>query len=141
MKPLEGVKVVELTTYFAAPMCGRVLADWGAEVIKIEGPKGDPYRVAYKGQGTPQFEEGCPSYDLENSNKKFVCLDGKTEEGRTAILKLISQCDVFITNNRPQAMKKMGLDYETVHKLYPGVVYGEILGVPSHRRPSGICGV
>ena len=128
MKPLEGVKVVELTTYFAAPMCGRVLADWGAEVIKIEGPKGDPYRVAYKGQGTPQFEEGCPSYDLENSNKKFVCLDGKTEEGRTAILKLISQCDVFITNNRPQAMKKMGLDYETVHKLYPGVVYGEILG-------------
>ena len=128
MKPLEGVKVVELTTYFAAPMCGRVLADWGADVIKIEGPKGDPYRVAYKGQGTPQFEEGCPSYDLENSNKKFVCLDGKTEEGRAAILKLISQCDVFITNNRPQAMKKMGLDYETIHKLYPGVVYGEILG-------------
>ncbi|MDO4269162.1 MAG: CoA transferase [Eubacteriales bacterium] len=128
MKPLEGIKVVELTTYFAAPMCGRVLADWGAEVIKIEGPKGDPYRVAYKGQGTPQFEEGCPSYDLENSNKKFVCLDGKSEEGRQAILRLIAGCDVFLTNNRPQAMKKMGLDYESIHSLYPDIVYAEILG-------------
>ena len=45
MKPLEGIKVVELTTYFAAPACGRMLADWGAEVIKVEGPKGDPYRT------------------------------------------------------------------------------------------------
>lgn len=127
-KPLEGIKVVELTTYFAAPACGRMLADWGAEVIKIEGPKGDPYRVAYKGQGTPQFEEGCPSYDLENSNKKFVCLDSKTEEGRKAVLKLVSQCDVFITNNRPNALKKMGLTYEEIHARYPKVVYGEILG-------------
>lgn len=119
---------MEMTTYFAAPACGRMLADWGAEVIKIEGPKGDPYRVAYKGQGTPAFEEGCPSYDLENSNKSFVCLDTKTEEGRQAVLKLISQCDVFITNNRPAVMKKMGLSYDDVHALYPNVVYGEILG-------------
>ena len=65
MKPLEGIKVVELTTYFAAPACGRMLADWGAEVIKVEGPKGDPYRTAYRGQRTPQFEEGCPSFDLK----------------------------------------------------------------------------
>lgn len=100
MKPLEGIKVVELTTYFAAPACGRMLADWGAEVIKVEGPKGDPYRTAYRGQRTPQFEEGCPSFDLENSNKSFVCLDTKTEGGREAVLKLISQCDVFLTNNR-----------------------------------------
>lgn len=128
-KPLEGIKVVELTTYFAAPACGRMLADWGAEVIKVEGPKGDPYRVAFKGQGTPMFgEDGCPSYDLENSNKKMVCLDTKTEEGRKAVLKLISEADVFITNNRPNALKKMGLTYEDVHALYPNVVYGEILG-------------
>ena len=128
MKPLEGIKVVELTTYFAAPACGRMLADWGAEVIKVEGPKGDPYRTAYRGQRTPQFEEGCPSFDLENSNKSFVCLDTKTEGGREAVLKLISQCDVFLTNNRLSALKKMGLTYEEVHALYPKVVYAEVLG-------------
>lgn len=128
MKPLEGIKVVELTTYFAAPACGRMLADWGAEVIKVEGPKGDPYRTAYRGQRTPQFEEGCPSFDLENSNKSFVCLDTKTEGGREAVLKLISQCDVFLTNNRLSALKKMGLTYEEVHARYPKVVYAEVLG-------------
>ena len=128
MKPLEGVKVVELTTYFAAPACGRILADWGAEVIKVEGPKGDPYRTAYRGQRTPQFEEGCPSFDLENSNKSFVCLDTKTREGREAVLKLISQCDVFVTNNRPAALQKMGLTYEEVHALCPNVGYAQVLG-------------
>lgn len=128
MKPLEGIKVIELSTYFAAPMCARILADWGAEVIKIEGPNGDPYRHAYKGQRTPQFDEGCPSFDLENSNKSFVCLNAKSEEGRKTILKLISEADVFITNNRPKALKKMGLTYEDVHQLYPNVVYAEILG-------------
>jgi len=128
MKPLEGIKVVELTTYFAAPVCGRMLADWGAEVIKVEGPKGDPYRTAYRGQRTPQFADGCPSFDLENSNKIFVCLDTTTKEGRDAVLKLISECDVFLTNNRAAAMKKMGLTYDDVHALYPHVVYAEVLG-------------
>lgn len=128
MKPLAGIKVVELSTYFAAPMCARILADWGAEVIKIEGPKGDPYRHAYKGQRTPQFEEGCPSFDLENSNKSFVCLNAKSEKGRDAILKLIAGADVFLTNNRPKALQKIGLTYDDIHKLYPNVVYAEILG-------------
>lgn len=128
MRPLEGIKVVELTTYFAAPMCGRILSDWGAEVIKVEGPKGDPYRTAYKGQRTPQFDEGCPSFDLENSGKSFVCIDSKTENGREAIMKLVGECDVFITNNRPKALEKMGMTYEDVHKRFPNVVYGDILG-------------
>ena len=75
------------------------------------GTQGDPYRTAYRGQRTPQFEEGCPSFDLENSNKSFVCLDTKTEGGREAVLKLISQCDVFL-NNRLSALKKMGLTHE-----------------------------
>ena len=77
MKPLEGVKVVELATYFAAPSCARLLADWGADVIKVESPKGDPYRTAYRGQRTPQFEEGCPSFDCENSNKSSLLLTQK----------------------------------------------------------------
>ena len=61
MKPLEGIKVVELTTYFAAPACGRMLADWGAEVIKVEGPKGDPYRTAYRGRGRRSLRRDVPA--------------------------------------------------------------------------------
>lgn len=128
MKPLEGVKVVELATYFAAPSCARLLADWGADVIKVESPKGDPYRTAYKGQRTPQFEEGCPSFDCENSNKKFIALDTKTESGRNALLKLVAEADVFITNNRLKALQKMRLTYEDLSEQFPGLVYADILG-------------
>ncbi len=128
MKPLEGIRVLELTTYFAAPMCGRILADWGADVIKVEGPKGDPYRTAYKGQKTPQFADGCPSFDLENANKRFVCLDAKTPEGHRALVKLIAGCDVFITNNRPNALKRIGMTYEDVKAVNPRIVYADILG-------------
>lgn len=129
MKPLEGIRVVELATYFAAPSCARLLADWGADVIKVEPPKGDPYRSAYKGQRTPQFEEGgCPSFDCENSNKKFIALDTRTEAGREALLKLIAKADVFITNNRLKALKKMKLTYEDLAPQFPGLIYGDILG-------------
>lgn len=128
MKPLEGIKVVELATYFAAPMCGRILADWGAEVIKVEGPKGDPYRTAYRGQRTPQYEDGCPSFDLENANKKFVCLDAKHPDGHAALMKLVADCDIFITNNRPNALKKMSMTYEDVIAVNPKVVYADLTG-------------
>lgn len=131
MKPLEGIKVLELSTYFAAPMCGRLLADWGAEVIKVEGPAGDPYRTAYKGQKTPSFEDGCPSFDLENSNKKFVCLDAKKPSHHKALMKLARQADILITNNRPKALAKMHMTYEEVKEANPAIVYADMSGYGS----------
>ena len=131
MKPLEGIRVLELATYFAAPMCGHILADWGAEVIKVEGPAGDPYRTAYRGQRTPKFDDGCPSFDLENANKKFVCLDAKHPQGREALLKLAAQCDVFLTNNRPRALEKMQMTYEDIKAVNPEIVYADMTGYGS----------
>lgn len=131
MKPLEGIRVLELATYFAAPMCGHILADWGAEVIKVEGPAGDPYRTAYRGQRTPKFDDGCPSFDLENANKKFVCLDAKHPQGREALLKLAAQCDVFLTNNRPRALEKMQMTYEDIKAVNPKIVYADMTGYGS----------
>lgn len=131
MKPLEGIRVLELGSHFAAPMCGRILADWGAEVIKVESPAGDPYRVSFRNQRTPQFEDGCPSFDLENANKQFMCIDAKTPEGQEVMLKLAAKCDVFLTNNRLNALKKMRVTYEDVKAVNPKIVYADMTGYGS----------
>ena len=88
-RPLEGVKVLELATFIAAPCCARFLADLGAEVIKVEAPAGDPLRYTAVNEGRPQDQKENTSYDLENAGKTCVCLNTKTEAGRAALEKLI----------------------------------------------------
>ena len=83
-RPLEGVKVLELATFIAAPCCARFLADLGAEVIKVEAPAGDPLRYTAVNEGRPQDQKENTSYDLENAGKTCVCLNTKTEAGRTS---------------------------------------------------------
>ena len=131
MKPLEGIRVLEMGTHFAAPMCGRILADWGAEVIKVEAPEGDPYRVSFRNQRTPQFEDGCPSFDLENANKQFLSVNAKDTAGQEVIYKLAATCDVFLTNNRLNAMKKLHLTYEEIKAVNPKIVYADMTGYGS----------
>ena len=80
-RPLEGVKVVELATFIAAPCCARFLADLGAEVIKVEAPAGDPLRYTAVNEGRPQDQKENTSYDLENAGKTCVCLNTKTAAG------------------------------------------------------------
>lgn len=128
MKPLEGVKVVELATYLAAPSCARVLADWGADVIKVEPVEGDVYRRLYANQRMPLYEDGNPCYDNENANKKFIALNLKSPEGMEAFLKLVGQADVFITNNRPNALKKLKISYEDLSVIFPSLIFADILG-------------
>ena len=77
-RPLEGVKVLELATFIAAPCCARFLADLGAEVIKVEAPAGDPLRYTAVNEGRPQDQKENTSYDLENAGKTCVCLNTKT---------------------------------------------------------------
>jgi cinnamoyl-CoA:phenyllactate CoA-transferase len=125
---LDGVKVVELSTFIAAPTCSRVLADWGAEVIKIEPPYGDPMRVMGSLVGMPTEDDENIAFDQQNSNKKGLFLDLKKEEGKEIIHKLLKDADIFITNNREASLKKMGLAYEDILKRYPKLVYGQILG-------------
>lgn len=127
-RPLEGVKVLELATFIAAPCCARFLADLGAEVIKVEAPAGDPLRYTAVNEGRPQDQKENTSYDLENAGKTCVCLNTKTPAGREALEKLIAEADIFITNWRQNPLKKAGLDYETLHAKYPKLVYGFVSG-------------
>lgn len=127
-KPLEGVKVVELATFIAAPCCCRFLADLGAEVTKIEAPKGDQLRFTAVNEGRPYGDAEDTSYTLENTGKKFITLNTKTEAGREVVEKLIAGCDIFVTNWREQPLKRAGLDYESLKQRYPSLVMGRVSG-------------
>ena len=127
-KPLEGIRVLELTTFVAAPCCGRLLHDLGAEVIKVERLSGDAWRETGKSYN-PNFNDNAnPVFDIYNAGKRFVSLDLKTEKGMEVFHGLLAQSDVFITNTRPQALKRLGLDYETLQEKYPALVYAIVLG-------------
>jgi len=127
-KPLSDLRVVELTTYIAAPMCGRLLADWGADVIKVESLTGDVWRYASPLMNVPLNEQENPIFDVANTNKKCITLDLKSEEGMRIFYSLLENADIFLTNNRPQALKKMGIDYESVKARFPRLIYAAITG-------------
>jgi len=113
--PLAGVRVIEFTHMVMGPTCGMILADLGAEVIKIEPPGGDKTRKL-PGLGIGFFRSF-------NRNKKSVVLDINAPEGHATVLELIGQCDVMLENFRPGLMAKMGLDYETLSKRFPRLIY------------------
>ena len=108
-KPLSGVRVVELATFVAGPSCARLLADLGAEVIKLEPPKGDTWRSTGVNYLPTEFTpENNPIFDIYNTGKKFLSLNLKTEEGKEAFMKLMETTDVFVTNNRPAGLRRKG---------------------------------
>lgn len=127
-RPLEGIRVLELATFIAAPCCARYLADLGAEVIKVEGPGGDPFRNTAINEGRPTGDLENTSFDLENANKKGICLNYKTEEGRQVLERLLARSDVFVTNVRERSLEKYGLDYDSLKVRYPRLVMGHVTG-------------
>lgn len=128
LKPLSGINVVELATFVAAPTCCRVLADWGANVIKVEAPNGDPMRMMGALVDMPIDEDENVAYDQQNSNKKGIVINLKSHKGIEILHKLLSKADIFLTNNRQDALERMGLSYEQLREKYPRIVYGHILG-------------
>ncbi len=129
MKPLEGIKVVDFTTYMATPATGRVLGEWGAEVIKVEAAKGDPLRVTQAAVfNMPMSDDENLAFDMCNLNKRFISLNLKSETGAEVMDKLLAQADVFLTNTRTKSLKKLGLDWETLHAKYPRLIMGHGLG-------------
>src|ERR1700754_1566413 len=103
---LEGLKVVEMATWVAGPSAAAVLADWGAQVVKVEGPIGDATRAfALDTEESP----GNPIFTNENRGKKGVVLDLSKPGGRDALKALLRDADIFITNVRPGSMKRLGL--------------------------------
>lgn len=127
-KPLEGVVVVELANFIAAATTGRFLADLGADVIKIENAKGDPLRFTAPTEGRPLDMYENTTWELENANKRCISLNMKDEKGKEAFFKLLDKADILITNWRVGALKRAGLDYETLKVKYPSLVYGICTG-------------
>lgn len=127
-KTLEGIKVIELANFIAAPACGRFLADLGAEVIKIEAPNGDPLRFTAPSEGRPLNQYENTTFDLENGNKRSIALNLKAPNAKEVLMKLVEDADILITNWRPEALKRAGLDYETLKVKFPKLVYSQITG-------------
>jgi len=122
---LQGLKVVEMATWVAGPSAAAVLADWGAEVVKVESPVGDATRVYYPDTAD---QPGNPVFTNENRGKKGVMLDISRPEGRRALKALLAQADIFVTNVRPGSMRRMGLDYETLKSEFPTLIYAAVTG-------------
>jgi crotonobetainyl-CoA:carnitine CoA-transferase CaiB-like acyl-CoA transferase len=127
-KPLKGVKVVDLTYFIAGPGTARILADWGADVIKVEPFWGDPGRTTGAGMGAAADFGANPLYSCYNSEKRGISIDLKSDKGVEIMNKLLEKADVFVSSYRTKALKKLGLDYENVHKKYPKVVWAQING-------------
>jgi crotonobetainyl-CoA:carnitine CoA-transferase CaiB-like acyl-CoA transferase len=124
--PLAGVRVVELGVWVAGSAAAAVLAEWGADVVKIEPPTGDPARMFGRMLG---IDGGVnPPFEMDNRNKRSVMLDMTTPAGRDTALELICDADVFLTNVRPAALRRLGLDFETVATRNARLVYGLITG-------------
>ena len=115
-KPLEGIRVVEFATMIAAPSAGRLLANLGAEVIKVESFDGDPYRKNSQTGNQPVI------YDMLNMQKKSIAVNAKTPEGNEAIRKLVAGADVFLSNIRTKSLEKLGFGYEELKKDNPGLI-------------------
>ncbi len=128
MKPLEGVKVVDLTTYLAAPTTARVLGEWGADCVKIESAKGDPARTQGAVFNMPFTDDENLAFDVANMNKRFITLNLKTEKGREICYRLLAEADVFVTNTRTKSLVKLGLDYDTLKEKFPRLIFAQVLG-------------
>ena len=119
----EGVRVVELAQWVFVPVAGALLADWGADVIHIEPTGGDPYRgLATQGIGTDRGGVNL-SLALANRGKRSIALDIGQEPGLAVLHRMLESADVFLTNLRPKALARLGLDAETLTDRYPRLVY------------------
>ncbi|MBT6444889.1 MAG: CoA transferase [Acidimicrobiaceae bacterium] len=124
--PLSGVRVVELGVWIAGPAAGGIMADWGADVIKIEPPEGDPSRLFHGILGG--VLPSNPVFELDNRSKRSVVFDLRSEDGMANALRLIATADVFLTNIRTGALERLGLDYDTLSAQFPELIYAHISG-------------
>jgi crotonobetainyl-CoA:carnitine CoA-transferase CaiB-like acyl-CoA transferase len=135
---MDGVRVIELGVWVAGPAAGGILADWGADVVKVEPSSGDPARTFGRMLGGDLPTN--PVFELDNRSKRSVVLDLRSEEGRADAVDLVASADVFLTNIRPSALSRVGLDAGTLRERFPRLVYALITGYgtagPDADRPA-----
>ena len=116
---LKDVTIIELTTIILGPMAGQILADFGADVIKVESPEGDLARAI-----DPRSSSGESAMFVNtNRNKRSIVIDLKTDEGHAIFLRMIERADVFLHNMRGKALERLGLDAATLHAINPQLIY------------------
>jgi crotonobetainyl-CoA:carnitine CoA-transferase CaiB-like acyl-CoA transferase len=126
---LAGVRVLEVASHVFVPIGGGILTEWGAEVIKIEHPEtGDPYRGLVTAGLHKSYDGVDPSFQFANRGKQSIAVDLKHPEGREVIYRLAKECDVFLTNFRPQALRKLGLTCDELRKHNSSIIYASGTG-------------
>ena len=125
---LEGLKVIEMATYVAAPAAGAMLRDWGADVTKVEPLNGCPMRRFFEGMKSNVPIEGNPIFTLDNRGKKGITINTSDQKGADIVRKMIKDADVFLTNVRPQSLESAKLDHKTLMKINPRLIYCSLTG-------------
>ncbi|MGP4005155.1 CaiB/BaiF CoA transferase family protein [Streptomyces sp. 4N124] len=126
MRPLEGIAVVELGMWVAAPAAATMLSDWGADVIKVEAPTGDPNRYTLRHVG--QEIDSAPPFETDNRGKRGIVLDLRAADGKAHLEQLLERADVFVTNLRPGALERLGLSPDEIRARHPRLVVGTLTG-------------
>ena len=122
-KALSGIRVIDVTQVMAGPFCGMIMADMGANVIKVEPPLGDSARRMAGARGTESA-----AFNAVNRGKRGIVVDLKTKDGRDVVSRLAREADVLIENYRPGVMREFGLDYQTLRQSNAGLIYASISG-------------
>lgn len=125
--PLDGIRVIELGVWVAGPAAGGIMADWGADVIKIEPEAGDPQRAVFSSVGSRDDIPVSP-FEVDNRGKRSVVMNLREANAVERLHDLIATADVVISNMRPGALERLGLDHATVCERHPTVVYGLVTG-------------
>jgi len=137
--PLAGIRVVELGFWVAGPSAAGVLADWGAEVVKIEPRDGDPFRALFL-SATGEPAPLNPPFELDNRGKRSIVLDFAHADAREIAARLVARADVFVTNLRAEPLARAGLDWPTLGARHPRLVYAHVTGYgdtgPECHRPA-----
>lgn len=125
--PLHGVKVIEMGVWVAGPAATGLMADWGADVIKVEPPSGDPQRFVFGALGVAD-QKGVPPFEIDNRGKRSVVLDLRDDGDLQKMYALLEEADVFVSNVRPAGLARMGLDPDSLTMRFPRLVYGQLTG-------------
>ncbi len=128
MALFDGLKVIDCASYIAGPSAATVLAEFGADVLKIEPPGGCPYRTRSFTPKTGRVHPRSPSFMLDGRARKSLILDLRQEVGRAVLRRLVSTADVFITNSPPDVREKLGVTYEDLGPLNPRLIYASFTG-------------
>ncbi|MDP7546836.1 MAG: CoA transferase, partial [Alphaproteobacteria bacterium] len=134
-----GIKVLDAASFIAGPVATTIMADFGAEVIKVEPPMGDGYRAISSVAGMPQAEEAY-HWMVDNRSKRGLSLDLSTEAGREVLYRLAAEADVFVTNFMPSVREKLGLRYEDLAPLNPRLIYGSMSAYGENGPEAGTTG-